>query len=93
MLIKKKVIYLQSKTITTKNNIMELTQVKSKKALENQGLAVIESNDFWQFNEAKYVINIIAKNLIFKQTGTSNYSAKTIKECLWIYNRGLENKK
>jgi hypothetical protein len=69
---------------------MELTQVKSKKALERQGLAVIESNDFWQFNEAKYVIKIVAKNLVFKQTGTSNYPTQTIRECLWIYNRGLE---
>ena len=69
---------------------MEYTKVKSKKALEKQHIAVIDSNEYWQFEDAKYVLNIVAKGLVFKQTGTYNYPAKTISECLSIYNKGFK---
>ena len=69
-----------------------MKKVKTKKQLESQGIARIESNDFWQFGgegEYKYVLNIIKVGVFFKDERTSNFPHKTIKSCIDHYNRGF----
>ena len=69
-------------------------KVTTRKQLESQGIATIESNDLWGFgegNEFKYVLAITKKGLVFKNEGTRNYPTKTIKECINLYNEGFIN--
>ena len=66
----------------------------TRKQLESQGIATIDSNDFWGFgegNEFKYVLVINKKGLVFKNEGTTNYPTKAIKECINLYNEGFIN--
>lgn len=69
-----------------------MKKVRTKKELESQGIARIESNDVWGFGEDgefKYVLNIIKEGVVFKYEGSSNYAHKTIKDCVDHYNQGF----
>jgi hypothetical protein len=69
-----------------------MKKVKTRKQLEAQKIAVIESNDFYGFgedNEFNYVLNIVKKGLVFKHDQTTNYPHKTIKDCIEHYNSGF----
>lgn len=69
-----------------------MKKVRTKKELESQGYAKIESNDLWGFGEEgefKYVLNIVKKGYLFKASETSNYACKTIKDCIEHYNLGF----
>jgi len=64
----------------------------TRKQLEKEGIAKIESNDFWGFGEQgeyKYVLNIIKEGVVFKDERTTNFPHKTIKECIEHYKRGF----
>lgn len=67
--------------------------VRTRKELESQGIATIESNDFWGFGEDgefKHVLVIIKEGFMFKNEETSNFPCKTIKECIELYNEGFK---
>lgn len=67
-------------------------KVTTRKQLESQGIATIESNDFYGFgeeNEFRFVLAIVKKGLVFKNEETRNYPTKTIKECINLYNEGF----
>lgn len=71
---------------------IKLPQVRTRKQLEEQGIARIETNEWWGFGddgEFKYVLNIIKKGLVFKYEKTENYPHKTIKSCIEQYNHGF----
>lgn len=71
-------------------------KVKTRKQLEDQGIARIESNDAWGYGEPgefKYVLNIIDNRFVFKHEGSTNYSHATIKDCIDHYNDGFVTRK
>ena len=55
--------------------------------------ARIETNEFWGFDDAKWVLVLnddkVNEGYYFKQTLTLNYPAKTKKELKWVYSKGL----
>lgn len=64
----------------------------TRKQLEKEGIAKIESNDFFSFGDPgdyKYVLNIIKEGLVFKDEKTTNFPHKTIKGCIEHYKRGF----
>ena len=73
-----------------------MKKVRTKKELESQGYATIESNEFWGFGEEgefKYVLNIVKEGYLFKASETSNKACKTIKDCIEHYNLGFITEK
>ena len=55
--------------------------------------AKIETNKFWGFDDAKWVLVLnedkVNEGYCFKETGTLNYAANTKRELKWVYARGI----
>jgi len=55
--------------------------------------ARIETNKFWGFDDAKWVLVLnddkVNEGYFFKETGTLNYPANTKAELKWVYARGI----
>ena len=69
--------------------------MKTRKQLEAEGIAKIESNDFYGYDNAKWVLVLsseLENDFYFKKTKTITYPALTIGECIGIYLGGIERK-
>jgi hypothetical protein len=66
----------------------------TRKKLESEGIAKIESNDFYGYGDAKWVLVLNDKYIddeyVFRKTKTITYPAMTIAECASIYLGGIE---
>jgi len=68
--------------------------MKTRKDLEKEGIATIESNAFYGYGDAKWVLVLndkyVDNEYLFKKTKTITYPAMTIGECIGIYLGGIE---
>jgi len=68
--------------------------MRTKKELEKQGIATIQSNDFYGYEEAKWVLvlndEFVDNQQVFSKTKTITFPAMTIAECIGIYLGGIQ---
>jgi len=68
--------------------------MKTRKELQKEGIATIQSNDFYGYEEAKWVLVLndehIDNQQVFSKTKTITFPAMTIGECIGIYLGGIE---
>ena len=67
---------------------VKLDLVKSRKAMEAQGYAKIESNEAHGFDEAKYVL-VLKSGYVLYCEGTCTYPTMTIRDAIDTYNAGI----
>ena len=67
---------------------VKLDLVKSRKAMEAQGYAKIESNDLHGFDEAKYVL-VLKSGYILCCERTCTYATMTVRDAIDTYNGGI----
>lgn len=67
--------------------------VNTRKQLEAQGIAGIETNDWWQYDDAKWVLvlndDYVEQGYVFKETKTTMWADLTISRLVEIYNNGI----
>ena len=77
---------------TPSNKQIEL--MTTRKQLQKEGIATIESNDFYGYEEAKWVLVLndeyVDNQQVFSKTKTITFPAMTIGECIGIYLGGIE---
>jgi len=68
--------------------------MKTKRKLESEGIATIQSNDFYGYDDAKWVLVLndkyVDNEYLFSKTKTITFPAMTIGECIGIYLGGIE---
>jgi len=66
----------------------------TRKQLKQEGIATIQSNDFYGYDEAKWVLVLndeyVDKEYLFSKTNTITFPAMTIGECIGIYLGGIQ---
>ena len=67
---------------------VKLELVKSRKAMEAQGYAKIESNELHGFDEAKYVL-VLKDDYILCCERTCTYPTMTVRDAIDCYNGGI----
>jgi hypothetical protein len=68
--------------------------MKTRRKLESEGIATIQSNDFYGYDDAKWVLVLndkyVDNEYLFSKTKTITFPAMTIGECIGIYLGGIE---
>lgn len=65
----------------------------TRKQLESEKIATIETNDWWQYDDANWVLilndELIEEGYVFKETQTTMWADLTIKRLTEIYKNGI----